>query len=265
MSAFELSGRRRTLVVVGNGMVGHRLLEVLVDRGATAEWDIVTFCEEPRVAYDRVALSALFAGSTPEDLTMVRPGFFDRAGVSVHVDDAVVAIDRHHHEVVSCRGQRIGYDTLVLATGSVPFVPPVPGRDALGCFVYRTVDDLNAIRAYATASTGGVPAPRVGAVVGGGLLGLEAANALRSLGLETHVVEFAPRLMPAQIDDRGSAALRSRIDELGVQVHTGVATKEIIVSGSGRVSGMRFAASPAGGDAPGDLDVDLVVFSAGIR
>jgi nitrite reductase (NADH) large subunit len=257
---FEMSGRRRTLVVAGNGMVGHRLLEILVERGATAEWDIVTFCEEPRVAYDRVALSSLFAGATAEDLELVAPGFFDQVGLTVHVGDAVATVDREQHNVVSQRGVRVDYDAMVLATGSVPFVPPVPGRDARGCFVYRTVDDLEAIRSYAIEA-----GCRVGAVVGGGLLGLEAANALKSLGLETHVVEFAPRLMPAQIDERGSAALRLRIEELGVVVHTATATSEIVRSSDGRVKGMRFAAASPDGATPGDLPVDLVVFSAGIR
>src|ERR1700722_2972675 len=130
MSEFELSDRRRTLVVAGNGMVGQRLLDVLVERGATAEWDIVTFCEEPRVAYDRVALSSLFAGSEPEDLELVPPGFFDQVGLTVHLGDAVAAIDRERGQVISRRGVRVDYDNVVLATGSVPFVPPVPGRQA---------------------------------------------------------------------------------------------------------------------------------------
>ncbi len=255
----ELSGRRRTLVVAGNGMVGQRLLEVLVERGATAEWDIVTFCEEPRVAYDRVALSSLFSGSTPADLELAPAGFFEQVGLSIHVGDAVVAVDRDRCEIESRRGIRIGYDALVLATGSVPFVPPVPGRDSTGCFVYRTVDDLEAIRAHVTES-----GCRVGAVVGGGLLGLEAANALKSLGLETHVVEFCARLMPAQIDDGGAAALLARIEQSGVVVHTGVATSQILTH-TGRVAGMRFAAAAPDGVALGDLAVDIVVFSAGIR
>jgi nitrite reductase (NADH) large subunit len=259
VSEFELSDRRRTLVVAGNGMVGQRLLEVLVERGATAEWDIVTFCEEPRVAYDRVALSSLFSGNTAEDLQLVAPGFFDQVGLTVHIGDAIREIDTEGHQVVSNNGIRIGYDALVLATGSVPFVPPVPGRDAAGCFVYRTVDDLEAIRAYAVGS-----GCRVGAVVGGGLLGLEAGSALKSLGLETHVVEFAPRLMPVQVDAGGGAALRARIEELGVIVHTGTATREIAVH-HGRVVGMRFSAPSPDAEPPPDLDVDIVVFSAGIR
>ncbi|MDQ6840437.1 MAG: nitrite reductase large subunit NirB, partial [Actinomycetota bacterium] len=249
------SGSRRTLIVVGNGMVGHKLLEVLAERGATAEWDIVTFCEEPRLAYDRVGLSSFFSGATAEDLSLVAPGFFDQAGLQVHVGDAVASIDTATAEVVSTKGIRIAYDALVMATGSYPFVPPVPGRETAGCFVYRTIDDLEAIATYAADA-------KVGSVVGGGLLGLEAANALRSLGLETHVVEFAPRLMPVQVDDGGGAALRRRIEDLGVTVHTATATGEIIAD-DGRVSAMRFAAQAE--VQPDDLATDLVVFSAGIR
>ena len=238
-------------------MVGHKLLEVLVERGATAEWDIVTFCEESRPAYDRVNLSSFFSGTTAEDLSLVSPGFFVQVGLNVHLGDKVVSIDTKAAQVVSARGARISYDALVLATGSYPFVPPVPGRESPGCFVYRTIDDLEAIRDWAAGC-------KVGAVVGGGLLGLEAANALKSLGLETHVVEFAPRLMGVQVDDGGGSALQRRIEDLGVQVHTSMSTSEIYTAADGQVAGMRFTAQ-GDGDAPPDLPVDMVVFSAGIR
>ena len=250
-------GARRTLVVAGQGMVGHKLLEILVERGATAEWDVVAFAEEPRPAYDRVGLSSLFSGASADDLSLVAPGFFESAGLSLRLGDPVTSVDRAAREAVSAGGVRVAYDALVLATGSSPFVPPIPGREAAGCFVYRTIEDLESIRAAATTA-------RVGAVVGGGLLGLEAANALRALGLETHVVEFAPRLMPLQVDEGGGSALRRRVEELGVAVHTSVATSEILVDDDGRVRGMRFAPSPDGSQPP-DLAVDLVVFSAGIR
>jgi nitrite reductase (NADH) large subunit len=242
---------KRTLVVVGHGMVAHKLLESLVERGATAEWRIVVFCEENRLAYDRVGLSSYFDGATEEDLSLVAPGFFDSAGLDVLVGDAVVAVDRTASSVRSARGTVVPYDALVFATGSYPFVPPVPGHDLPGCFVYRTLDDLDAIRTWSADC-------RRGAVVGGGLLGLEAANALRNLGLETHVVEFAPRLMPMQVDDDGAAVLRRHIEELGVAVHTSMQTTELAAGPDGRVAAMRFAE----GD---DLDVDVVVFSAGIR
>lgn len=247
----EFPTERRTVVVVGNGMVGHKLVEILVDRGATAEWDIVTFGEEPRPAYDRVGLSSFFTGTAPEDLSLVAPGFYGQNGLRLHVGDPAVAIDRGAHEVVSASGVRVTYDALVLATGSYPFVPPIPRRDAPGAFVYRTIEDVEAIRDYA-------PGRRVGAVVGGGLLGLEAANALLSLGLDTHVVEFLPRLMGVQVDDAGGAALRRRIEELGVTVHTSCAVTEVLTDGGGRVAGLRF-------DGGEDLSADLVVFSAGIR
>ncbi|MGH9021931.1 MAG: FAD-dependent oxidoreductase, partial [Acidimicrobiia bacterium] len=219
MKTFDL-GARRTLVVAGHGMVGHKLLETLLERGATAEWDLVTFAEENRPAYDRVSLSSLFDGATPDDLSLVGPGFFAQPGVVLHLDDAISGIDRDEMQVVSRKGVRVAYDMLVLATGSYPFVPPIPGSEVDGCFVYRTIDDLDAIRDYAATA-------RVGAVIGGGLLGLEAANALRCLGLETHVVEFAPRLMPLQIDDGGGAALRRRVEALGVAVHSSMQTTEI--------------------------------------
>jgi len=260
----ELGGGRRRIVVVGNGMVGHKLLELLVERGATAEWDLVTFCEEPRLAYDRVGLSSWFAGTSAEELSLVAPGFLDTVGLTVHVGDAVAAIDRAAGEVVSVKGRRVGYDALVLATGSSPFVPPVAGAASPGCFVYRTLEDLAAIRAWAEGQGRG-QACRRGAVIGGGLLGLEAANALRTLGLETHVVEFAPRLMPVQVDEGGGAVLRQRVEDLGVEVHTSMRTDAVLTGADGAVHGLRFSAPAPGETAPADLDVDIVVFSAGIR
>ena len=251
MTVFSGNLERRTLIVVGNGMVGHKLVETLVERGATAEWDIVTFCEENRVAYDRVGLSSFFNGTTAEELSLVEPGFYERAGLKIHVGDSVVSIDRTARCVTSAKGKTIAYDALVLATGSYPFVPPIPGHDLPGCFVYRTIDDLESIRDAAKGA-------RSGAVIGGGLLGLEAANALRTLGLETHVVEFAPRLMPVQVDDAGGQVLRSRIEELGVKIYTGMQTSEVLSGGEGRVKGLRFAE----GD---DLPIDILVFSAGVR
>jgi nitrite reductase (NADH) large subunit len=174
---------RRRVVVVGNGMVGHKVVEVLIDRGATTDWDIVVFGEEGRLAYDRVGLSSFFSGTTAEELSLVAPGSYDN--IELHLGDSVMSIDKDAAKVMSAGGTVVEYDALVLATGSYPFVPPVPGRDLPGCFVYRTLDDLEMIRDYAAGR-------RVGAVVGGGLLGLEAANALHHLGLDTHVVEFAP-------------------------------------------------------------------------
>lgn len=240
---------RPRIVVVGNGMVGQRFLEKLP---AAASFDITVICEEPRPAYDRVQLSALFAGRTADDLNLVPPGFFEAHGIEVRLGERAVAVERAAHAVLTSGGDRIGYDKLILATGSQPFVPPVPGRDRLACHVYRTIEDLEAIRASAARA-------RVGVVIGGGLLGLEAARALRDLGLETHVVELAPRLMALQVDDGGGAMLRRKIEALGVRVHTRKATQSIAECESGAARHtLKFADGAT-------LAADVVVFSAGIR
>ena len=241
---------RQKLIVIGNGMVGQRFLDCFVESGGLDLYDVVTFCEEPRLAYDRVHLSEYFAGRSADDLAMTDTAFFDRNGIRVHVGDKAVQIDRQAGVVRSEQGLEIPYDRIVLATGSYPFVPPIPGSDREHCFVYRTIDDLQAIEAAAEKCERGV-------VVGGGLLGLEAANALQNLGLETHVVEFAPRLMAVQIDDSGSTLLRNKISELGVDVHVCKNTKAI-VDGEQYTHRMDFADGST-------LEADLILFSAGIR
>ncbi|MFE7565984.1 nitrite reductase large subunit NirB [Streptomyces sp. NPDC057539] len=240
-----------TIVVVGHGMVGQRFLEALAERGVTARARVVVLAEEPRPAYDRVRLTSYFSGRTPDELSLLEPDFLVRHDIELRLGDPVEAIDRAARTVTSRAGHTVGYDTLVLATGSYPFVPPVPGRDATGCFVYRTVEDLLAIEAYAKTA-------RTGAVVGGGLLGLEAAGALKGLGLDTHIVEFAPRLMPVQIDEGGGAALLRTIESMGLTVHTGVGTDEVTTDAEGAVNGMALSDGSV-------LATDLVVFSAGIR
>ncbi|MFD6274169.1 nitrite reductase large subunit NirB [Streptomyces sp. NPDC060209] len=243
-----------TIVVVGHGMVGQRFLEALADRGLTAAAGtarVVVLCEEPRPAYDRVQLTSYFSGKTPEDLSLVEPDFMERHGIELRVGDPAESIDREARTVTARSGETFSYDTLVLATGSYPFVPPVPGKDTEGCFVYRTIEDLLAIEEYAKTA-------KTGAVVGGGLLGLEAAGALKGLGLSTHVVEFAPRLMPVQVDDGGGAALLRTIENMGLSVHTGVGTQEVTAGEDGRVDGMSLSDGSS-------LATDLVVFSAGVR
>ncbi|GGQ15046.1 nitrite reductase large subunit NirB [Streptomyces roseolilacinus] len=240
-----------TIVLVGHGMVGQRFLEALAERGVTGRARVVVLCEEPRPAYDRVQLSSYFSGRTPDDLSMVPEGFMAEHGVELRTGDPAVAIDREARTVTARSGLTVAYDTLVLATGSYPFVPPVPGKDAKGCFVYRTIEDLLAIEEYAKSA-------RTGAVVGGGLLGLEAAGALKGLGLDTHVVEFAPRLMPVQVDEGGGAALLRTVEGMGLSVHTGVGTQEVTVGDDGAVTGMKLSDGS-------ELAADMVVFSAGVR
>ncbi|MDQ1725697.1 MAG: nitrite reductase large subunit, partial [Frankiaceae bacterium] len=242
---------RRRLVVVGNGMVGQRLVEALRERDTTRAWTVTVLGEEPRPAYDRVGLSSYFAGTSAEELTLVPGGFYDGDGLMLRLGDPVATIDRDQRLVTTRSGHQVAYDMLVMATGSYAFVPPIPGHDLPGCFVHRTLEDLDAIQEWALGS-------KVGAVVGGGLLGLEAANALRALGLQTHVVEFAPRLMPVQIDEGGASVLRRHVEALGVNVHLGAATERIEARKNGTVGQMTFA----GG---GELAADMVVFSAGVR
>ncbi|MBK3568989.1 nitrite reductase large subunit NirB [Streptomyces sp. MBT62] len=241
-----------TIVLVGHGMVGQRFLEALAERGLTATHRVVVLCEEPRPAYDRVQLTSYFSGRTPEELSLTDAEFIKDHGIELYVGDPAETIDRAAKTVTARSGLTVEYDALVLATGSYPFVPPVPGKDSDGCFVYRTIEDLLAIEAYAKSRA------TTGAVVGGGLLGLEAAGALKGLGLATHIVEFAPRLMPVQVDEGGGAALLRTIEDMGLTVHTGTGTQEILADADGAVTGMKLSDGS-------ELATDMVVFSAGVR
>lgn len=243
---------RPTVVVIGHGMVSQRFLECAVARGLHVSHRLVVIGEEGRAAYDRVHLSAFFDGTTSEELSLTPDGWMAEHGIELSLGTRALSIDRVSRAVKTDVGELVGYDMLVLATGSKPFVPPIDGNDAPGTFVYRTIDDLEAIADYAAGC-------RTGAVVGGGLLGLEAANALRLLGLTTHVVEFAPRLMPAQLDEGGSALLRKEIEALDITVHCSRAAAAVVTSPDRGVTiGLSFADGST-------LDTDLVLFSAGIR
>ncbi|QYJ03147.1 nitrite reductase large subunit NirB [Nocardioides panacisoli] len=239
---------RKHLVVVGHGMVGHRFVQAAIERGLTDTHDITVLGEEPRAAYDRVGLTSYFEVGA-EALSLLPGGAYDDPRVTLRLGTEVVAISPRQRIVTLASGDDVPYDELVLATGAAPFVPPVPGHDLDNCFVYRTIEDLEAIREASKRA-------RVGAVIGGGLLGLEAANALLQLDVETHVVELAPRLMAVQVDDVGGRTLSRHIDQLGLTVHTGAMTEAVL--GRGRVE--RLALKDRN-----PLEVDLVVFSAGIR
>lgn len=240
---------KSTLVVVGHGMVSHHFLEDCVRRDLHKQYQIVVFGEERHAAYDRVHLSEYFAGRSAESLSMVEGDFFADHQIELRLGEPVTQLDLAARVVRTAGGHETHWDKLVLATGSWPFVPPVPGSDLPGCFVYRTLDDLDRIGAHAATA-------RRGVVIGGGLLGLEAANALRQLGLETAVVEFAPHLMAVQLDSDGAAMLRRKIEALGVSVLTGKSTTEIVPAGNGMT--LCFADGS-------QLETDMVVFSAGIR
>ncbi|MEU0962369.1 nitrite reductase large subunit NirB [Micromonospora aurantiaca] len=234
------------LVVVGNGMVGQRFVEALRARDTDGRWRVTVLAEERRPAYDRVRLSAVFDGVDAGELNLHTPD----AGVDLRLGEPATGVDRARRVVTTAAGE-YPYDALVLATGSYAFVPPVDGTDLPGVFVYRTLDDLAAIREHARGR-------RTGAVIGGGLLGLEAANALRLLGLATSVVEFAPRLMPVQVDEAGGAMLRRYVEELDVTPYLGVATTALRPGPDGTVAALDLADGRS-------LDAELVVVAAGIR
>lgn len=246
------------IVVVGHGMVAHRFVSTLGSRLADADLAVTVIGDEPDPAFDRVGLSSYVGAWDREALHLDDARHTADPRVTVRSGHLVTAIDRPAQQVELENGERIGYDTLVLATGSRAFVPPVPGHDLPGCHVYRTLD-LDAIRAAAEQ-----PGPGAhGVVIGGGLLGLEAANALSLLGLRPHVVERNDRLMPVQVDTGGGAVLVSLIRGRGIDVHLRVIGTEITPGGDGGAA-LTVGLTDDDGETT-TVDAALVVFSAGIR
>ena len=252
--------RTRTVVVIGHGMVGHRFVEALRTQDTAGAWRIVVLAEESDAAYDRVGLSSYVGAWDRSLLALTGNDYAGDALVDLRLGTAVTGIDRHAKRVTVADGSVVDYDALVLSTGSYPFVPPVPGSDSDGCHVYRTLDDLDAIRADAEAALARDP-DAVGIVVGGGLLGLEAANALRLLGMRPHIVEFAPRLMPLQVDEAGGEHLMRLVRALGIDVTVGAGTSAIEQLDAAHGAG-RLRATLSNDEV---IDAALLVFSAGVR
>lgn len=261
----DSSGESRRLVVVGGGMVAQRFVEALRARDTAGMWQVDVFAEEPRKPYDRVALTKYFEVRDPEELTLGDPALWDDPAVTLHRDCAVTAIDREARTVTDRLGRVHPYDELVLATGSNAAMPPIPGNDLPGVFVYRTIDDVAALRGWveqkreAGTTAGGFVKPVRGAVIGGGLLGLEAAGALKALGAEATVIEFGTHLMGVQIDLGGGHALKRLINDKGIGVRPQTATSAMKQhKRTGHVGHLEF------GDG-GRLDVDVVVVATGVR
>lgn len=249
MFADSSSTEKPIIVVVGNGMVGHAFCEKLVQLGLADDYRIVVFGKEPRHAYDRVHLTKYLRNRSATDLQLVPRQWYADNGIDLRLSQTVAVLDCDQKQVKTSDGISQRYDKLVLATGSRPFVPPVNGVDQSGVFVYRTIADLEAICEYATQVDSA-------AVIGGGLLGLEAAKALSDLNLQTHIVEVAPILMPRQLDTEGGKLLQSKIEELGINIHLLKRTEQI------QDVDFRKRLRFKGGD---QLDVGMVVISAGIR
>lgn len=242
--------QKQKIVIVGNGPVAHKYIETVIGNNKASDFKITIFGEEPRPAYDRVKLTAWFETRNAENLALSTTDYYKEHGIRCYTSEKITAINRREKAVRSANGVILPYDTLVLATGSYPFVPPVKGNDRRNTFVYRTIEDLEAITAAAATA-------KVGVVIGGGLLGLEAAKALHDLGVKTHVVEHSPRLMAVQVDAGGGALLKDKIEALGVSVHTSKETLHII-DGEECVHRLDFADGQT-------LETDMIVFSAGIR
>ncbi|WP_114748839.1 nitrite reductase large subunit NirB [Pleomorphovibrio marinus] len=244
-----MTTKKSQIIVVGNGMVGYKFCEKLRNSDTEDRYQVTVFGEEPWPAYDRVHLSSYFTNTDPHKLQMAPRSWYAENKVELRTNELVTLIDKENRVVVNHLGESFPYDYLVLATGSSAFVPPVPGVDKKGVFVYRTMEDLEAILAYGKKV-------KSAAVLGGGLLGLEAAKAVMDMGLEAHVVELAPRLMPNQLDEQGAALLRSKLESLGIGIHLGKMTKEI--QGNGKLTGLAFQDGSF-------LETEMLVISAGIK
>lgn len=238
------------IVVIGNGMVGYKFCEKLLAASSGQNIRLTVFGEETRPAYDRVHLSEFFAGKTADDLTLAPVAWYRDNNIQLHLGDPIQSINRQNKTVHSFKGVRASYDYLILATGSSAFIPQIPGIEKEGVFIYRTIEDLELITDYAKNA-------KQAAVIGGGLLGLEAAKAMLDLGItNTHVIEFAPRLMPRQVDAAGSGILQSKLSILGLTIHTSANTAAIL--GDDCITGLQFSDSTT-------LQADMLVISAGIK
>ncbi len=236
------------IIIIGNGMVGYKFCEKLRAKAGKDQFAISVYGEEPIPAYDRVHLSEYFTNQSEEKLQMADRNWYETNDIVLKTSQLIVNINRENKVVESHTGEKESYDFLIMATGSSAMVPPIKGTDKKGVFVYRTIEDLNQMISYAKGI-------KRGAVLGGGLLGLEAAKALMDLNLETQVIEFAPRLMPRQLDETGSNMLQSKIAALGIEVLLNKNTKEI--HGNGKLSHLEFADGTS-------LETDMLVISCGI-
>jgi NAD(P)H-dependent nitrite reductase large subunit len=247
---------KERLVVIGNGMAGARLVDDLFARGGASRFDVVMFGDEPCGNYNRILLSSVLSRSHKADDIFINPmSWYASKGITLHAGSRVEQIDLHEKRVTAAGGLVERYDTLIIATGSSPLIPPLANvRDEHGVFkdgvfVFRTLDDCERIMRSAETA-------RRAAVIGGGLLGLEAARGLLNWGLETHVIHLMPHLMEAQLDPGAADVLRRQFEQMGLVTH--LATRTTSVLGNGHVAGLAFA--------DGDpLECDLVVIAAGIR
>lgn len=237
----------KKVVVIGNGMVGYKFCERLRKKATKEQFEIVVFGEEQIPAYDRVHLSEYFTNQSADGLILADKQWYAENDITLKTGQLITDIDRENRQVTTYQGYQEPYDILILATGSRAMVPPIEGTEKDGVFVYRTIEDLDSIINYGKSV-------KSAAVLGGGLLGLEAAKALMDMGLETHVIEFASKLMPRQLDDRASEVLKEKIESLGITIHLNKNTSKI--EGNGKLTSLTFT--------EGQLNTDMLVISCGI-
>lgn len=246
---FKITKMKKKIVLIGNGMTGYKFCEKFAGSPLSKAYELVVFGEERHPAYDRVHLTSYYTGTIPAELFLAPAAWYQENQIELLTNEKVIAIDRDAKTVTSEKDKTYSYDILVLATGSSAFVPPIKGIEKQGVFVYRTFDDIDNIKQY-------IPQSRKAAVIGGGLLGLEAAKALLDDGLPTSIVEFASRLMPRQLDLQGASILKAKLEGFKLEVLLNKSTEKII--GNGSIQGLKFTDGS-------ELDADLLVISAGIR
>ncbi|MCD2517377.1 FAD-dependent oxidoreductase [Massilia sp. G4R7] len=240
---------KQRLVVVGNGMAGMRTVEELLELDA-GMYDITVFGAEPRVNYNRILLSPVLAGEKQaEDIVLHPRAWYEQHGIALHAGDPVVSLDRRRRVVRAHSGLEVGYERLLLATGSSPFIVPVPGSQLAGVIGFRDLDDVDTM--LAASRRGGHAV-----VIGGGLLGLEAANGLLRRGMDVTVVHLTHSLMNQQLDAQAALLLKAALERRGLRILLGAQTDSI--AGRGKVEAVRFADGL-------ELPADLVVMAAGVR
>jgi nitrite reductase (NADH) large subunit len=242
---------QQRLVIIGNGMAGARTAEEILRRNPH-QFHITILGLEPTGNYNRILLSNVLNRSAKPDEILLNPlDWYSQNNINLIAGVPVIGINTKRKHVMLVDARTVPYDRLVIATGSRPFVPKIPGIDLAGVFTFRSLDDCNQIAHYTRKA-------RTVAVIGGGLLGLEAANGLLTHGLNVHVVDISPHLMSVQLDPAGGAILERTIRSLGVTVHTSKSTVEILATPDSRPRALRFADNS-------QLPCDMVVISAGIR
>ena len=242
---------KQKLVLVGNGMAGVRTIEELI-RIAPGLYDITVFGSEPHANYNRILLSPVLAGEqTIDDIMLNQIEWYTENGITLHLDKTITKIDRVRRTVSTDDGETVAYDRLLLATGSNPFILPIPGKDLDGVLTYRDIADTHGMIDAAAAY-------RHAVVIGGGLLGLEAANGLKLRGMDVTVVHIMPWLMERQLDKTASRMLQKSLEDRGLKFMLEAQTQELLGNDAGRVRAVKFKDGS-------EIPADLVVMAVGIR